>query len=102
MARYYPLLLFCPAGAMFMGSASDLMMVFVALELLSIPLYILAGFRRPEPRSEESAMKYFLLGAFATGFWSSGSRWSTAQPERPTCRQIFQRYPGLRNHRFCC
>jgi NADH-quinone oxidoreductase subunit N len=42
--------------------------VFVALELLSIPLYIMAGFRRNDLRSEESAMKYFLLGAFATGF----------------------------------
>ncbi|MFN8421184.1 MAG: NADH-quinone oxidoreductase subunit N [Anaerolineae bacterium] len=66
--EYYPLLLFSTAGAMFMGSSGDLVMVFVALELLSIPLYVLAGFRRPDPKSEESAMKYFLLGAFATGF----------------------------------
>src|SRR5260221_324485 len=66
--EYYPLLLMTAAGAMFMGAAGDLIVEFVALELLSIPLYILAGFRRPELRSEESAMKYFLLGAFSTGF----------------------------------
>ena len=66
--EYYPLLLITAAGAMFMGSAGDLVVIFVGLEMLSIPLYILAGFRRPDPRSEESSMKYFLLGAFATGF----------------------------------
>ncbi len=66
--EYYPLLLVSVAGAMFMGSAGDLVVVFVGIELLSIPLYILAGFRRPDVRSEESAMKYFLLGAFSTGF----------------------------------
>jgi NADH-quinone oxidoreductase subunit N len=66
--EYYPLLLFSASGAMFMAAAGDLVIVFIGLELLSIPLYILAGFRRPDVRSEESAMKYFLLGAFATGF----------------------------------
>ncbi|MBN1680409.1 MAG: NADH-quinone oxidoreductase subunit N [Anaerolineae bacterium] len=66
--EYYVLLLFTTAGVMFMGAAGDLVVVFVALELLSIPLYILSGFRRPQEASEESAMKYFLLGAFASGF----------------------------------
>jgi NADH-quinone oxidoreductase subunit N len=51
-----------------MGAAGDLVVVFVALELLSIPLYILSGFRWPQEQSEESAMKYFILGAFASGF----------------------------------
>jgi NADH-quinone oxidoreductase subunit N len=66
--EYYALLLFSTSGAMFMGASGDLVLLFVALELLSIPLYIMAGFRRNDTRSEESAMKYFLLGAFATGF----------------------------------
>jgi NADH-quinone oxidoreductase subunit N len=66
--EYYPLLLMSASGAMFMGSAGDLVTLLVALELLSIPLYILSGFRRPDLRSEESAMKYFLLGAFSSGF----------------------------------
>ena len=53
---------------MLMGMANDLILVFVALELLSIPLYILCAFARPRLESEESAMKYFLLGAFSSGF----------------------------------
>jgi NADH-quinone oxidoreductase subunit N len=66
--EYYVLLLFATSGAMLMGAAGDLVVVFVALELLSIPLYIMSGFRRNEQASEESAMKYFLLGAFASSF----------------------------------
>ncbi len=66
--EYYVLLLFSAAGAMLMGAANNLVIVFIALELLSIPLYILSGFRRPDAASEESAMKYFLLGAFSSGF----------------------------------
>jgi len=66
--EYYPLLLFTISGMMLMSLAGDLIVVFVALELLSLPLYVLAGFARPRPDSEEAAMKYFLLGAFASGF----------------------------------
>jgi len=66
--EYYILLMFSIAGMMLMASAYDLIVVFLALELLSIPLYILAGFARPRPDSEEASLKYFLLGAFASGF----------------------------------
>ena len=66
--EYYTLLLFSTAGMMLMSMAADLIVVFLALELLSIPLYILSGFARPRLPSEEAAMKYFLLGAFASGF----------------------------------
>lgn len=66
--EYYPLLLMSASGALFMASAGDLVTLLIALELLSIPLYVLSGFRRPDLRSEESAMKYFLLGAFSSGF----------------------------------
>lgn len=66
--EYYVLLLFSITGMMLMASAGDLIVIFVALELLSIPLYVLSGFARPEPASEESALKYFLLGAFASSF----------------------------------
>ncbi|OGO08597.1 MAG: hypothetical protein A2Z66_01415 [Chloroflexi bacterium RBG_13_66_10] len=66
--EYYSLLLFSVCGMMLMGRAGDLIVVFLALELLSIPLYVLAGFAVPRLESEESALKYFLLGAFATGF----------------------------------
>lgn len=70
--EYYTLLLFTISGMMLMAQAGDLIVVFLALELLSLPLYVLAGFARPEPQSEESAMKYFLLGAFAAGFFLYG------------------------------
>jgi NADH-quinone oxidoreductase subunit N len=66
--EYYILLLFTLSGMMLMANAGDLIVVFLALELLSLPLYILAGFARPDLQSEESAIKYFLLGAFASGF----------------------------------
>ena len=66
--EFYTLLLFSLAGMLLMAQAGNLIVVFLALELLSIPLYILAGFARPQTDSEESAMKYFLLGAFASGF----------------------------------
>ncbi|GAB4464399.1 MAG: NADH-quinone oxidoreductase subunit N [Anaerolineales bacterium] len=66
--EYYTLLLFSVSGMMLMAQAADLIMVFIALELLSIPLYVLAAFARPQLSSEEAGVKYFLLGAFATGF----------------------------------
>ena len=66
--EFYVLLLFSVTGMMLMAQAADLIIVFIALELLSIPLYVLAAFARTDLRSEEAGMKYFLLGAFATGF----------------------------------
>ena len=66
--EYYTLLLFSVTGMMLMAQATDLIMVFLALELLSIPLYVLAAFALPKVESEEAGMKYFLLGAFSTGF----------------------------------
>ncbi len=66
--EYYVLLMFSTSGMMLMAGAYDLIIVFLALELLSIPLYILVGFARPRVESEESSLKYFLLGAFASAF----------------------------------
>src|SRR5688500_3818999 len=66
--EYYTLMLFSVTCMMLMAQAADLIVVFLALELLSIPLYVLAAFARPKVESEEAGLKYFLLGAFATGF----------------------------------
>ncbi len=66
--EYYTLLLFAIAGMILMGMSANLIMVFLSLELLSIPLYVLAGIASPKADSEESSLKYFLLGAFASGF----------------------------------
>lgn len=66
--EYYTLILFSISGMMLMSIANDLIVVFLALELLSIPLYVLAGFARPHVESEEASLKYFLMGAFSGGF----------------------------------
>jgi NADH-quinone oxidoreductase subunit N len=66
--EYYTLMLFTVAGMLLMSLAGDLILVFLAIELLSLPLYVLSGFARPDKSSEESAMKYFILGAFSSAF----------------------------------
>ena len=66
--EYYTLLLFSVVGMMLMVQATDLIVIFIALELLSIPLYVLAAFNRARASSEEAGLKYFLLGAFSSGF----------------------------------
>ncbi len=71
--EFYSLILLSVSGMMFMASANDLVTIFVSLELLSIPLYVLAAFRVPDTRSEESGMKYFILGAFASAFFVYGA-----------------------------
>jgi NADH-quinone oxidoreductase subunit N len=66
--EYYTLMLFSISGMMLMAQAANLITVFLALELLSLPLYVLSAFARPKADSEESGLKYFLLGAFSSGF----------------------------------
>lgn len=68
VSEYYPLILFTTAGAMWMASGTDLMTIFLGLEVLSVSLYVLAGFFRGQTRSNEAGLKYFFLGAFSTGF----------------------------------
>ena len=70
--EYYALMLFSASGAMLMATSRELITIFIGLEVLSIALYVLSGFARTEARSEESAMKYFLLGAFSSGFFLYG------------------------------
>lgn len=66
--EFYSLLLFSVLGMMLMVQANDIIMIFLGLELMSVCFYVLAGFLRRRIKSNESAMKYFLLGAFMTGF----------------------------------
>ncbi len=66
--EYYVLMLFSVAGMMLMSQATDLIVTFLALELLSIPLYVLAAFAYSRTESAEAGIKYFLLGSYATGF----------------------------------
>jgi NADH-quinone oxidoreductase subunit N len=67
-AEFYPLAVWSATGAVIMATTTNLLMVFIGLEILSLALYVLAGLSREEQKSEESALKYFLLGAFASGF----------------------------------
>jgi NADH-quinone oxidoreductase subunit N len=70
--EYYALLLFAIAGMMLMATATDLLLIFLALEVLSLAVYVLTGIRRDSPRSIEAALKYFLLGALASAFFLYG------------------------------
>ena len=64
--EYYALLLFACSGMSLMAASGDLILTFLGIEILSIATYILAGFKRDDIRSNESSLKYFLLGSFAT------------------------------------
>lgn len=66
--EYHALLLFSIVGQCFMVAANDLIMIFIGLEISSIASYILAGYLRDDKRNNEAALKYFLLGSFATAF----------------------------------
>ena len=68
----YPLILFAVVGMMLMASGTDLMTIFLGLEVMSVTLYVLAGFNRGNKKSNEAGLKYFLLGAFSTGFMLYG------------------------------
>src|SRR6476619_231549 len=70
--EYYALILFGTVGMVLMSSAVELVLIFIALEISSISTYILAGYRRRNAGSAESAIKYFLLGSFATAFFLYG------------------------------
>jgi NADH-quinone oxidoreductase subunit N len=70
--EYYTLILFSLAGMIMMATASDLLVIFIALEVLSLAVYVLTGIRRQDPRATEAAFKYFLLGAFSSAFFLYG------------------------------
>ena len=66
--EFHSLLLFATVGMMLMASGNDLVIIFLGLEILSIATYVLAGFRRTDIRSNESSLKYFILGSFSSAF----------------------------------
>jgi NADH-quinone oxidoreductase subunit N len=100
--EFYVLLMLSSAGTMFMVGANDLIVVFVSLELLSIPLYVMAAFRvvsgiRAEAtwRSEESGIKYFILGAFSSAFLVYGSALIYGATGTTNLNKIFAAVPGV-------
>jgi NADH-quinone oxidoreductase subunit N len=66
--EFHSLLLFATVGMMLMASGNDLVIIFLGLEILSIATYVMAGFRRSDVRSNESSLKYFILGSFSSAF----------------------------------
>jgi NADH-quinone oxidoreductase subunit N len=73
--EFYALILFSVVGQSIMASANELIMIFIGLEISSIASYVLAGYLRDDTRNNESALKYFLLGSFATAFLLYGVAW---------------------------
>jgi len=70
--EYYALMLLSVAGMMCMASGFDIVLIFIGLELMAISTYVLVGFLRRDRRSNEAALKYFLLGAFSSGIFAYG------------------------------
>jgi NADH-quinone oxidoreductase subunit N len=95
--EFYPLILFTTSGIMFMGHANDLIVIFIGLELLSIPLYVMAALRYPDLKSEESGIKYFILGAFASAFFVYGAALIYGSTGTTNLQSIFQAVGTLTN-----
>ncbi len=70
--EYYSLILFAQCGMYFLATGSDLVTLFIGLELMALSFYVMVGFLRSEKRSNEAALKYLLLGAFSSGFLAYG------------------------------
>jgi NADH-quinone oxidoreductase subunit N len=70
--EYYALMLFAIGGMILMATATDLLLIFLALEVLSLAVYVLTGIRRQSAAATEAALKYFLLGAFSSAFFLYG------------------------------
>jgi NADH-quinone oxidoreductase subunit N len=70
--EFYSLMLFSVVGMMIMASGYDIVLIFIGLELMAISTYVLVGFLRTDKRSNEAALKYFLLGAFSSGIFAYG------------------------------
>jgi NADH-quinone oxidoreductase subunit N len=86
--EYYALTLFALCGMMMMAAATDLLVIFVALEILSLSVYVLTGIRRASAAGAEAAFKYFLLGAFSSAFFLYGIAFAFAMSGSTRLEQI--------------
>ncbi|MBN2322054.1 MAG: NADH-quinone oxidoreductase subunit N [Acidobacteria bacterium] len=101
--EYYSLLLFATSGMCLMVASTDLILTFIGIEILSIATYVLAGFKRNDIRSNESSLKYFLLGSFATAFLLYGIALiygSTGSTNYQTIRELASMQGGFQNTTF--
>ena len=100
VGEYHALLLFATFGMMMMSAGNDLVVIFLGLETLSIATYVMAGLRKGDLRSNESAMKYFILGSFASAFLLYGMALVYGATGSTNLTQIAERivdpnFPGL-------
>lgn len=86
--EFYALLLISTMGMMVMASTTDLVVMFLGLEIMSVPLYVMAGFHRRSLESNEAGIKYFIMGAFATGFLLMGIAFVYGAAETTNLRRI--------------
>jgi NADH-quinone oxidoreductase subunit N len=96
--EFYILLQTSVLGMMFMAGAKDLFMIFLGLEVMSVSFYALAGFNRKRLKANESALKYFLLGAFATGFVVYGIALIYGSSSTTSLDLIAARFPVLQTN----
>ncbi|MCX6825857.1 MAG: NADH-quinone oxidoreductase subunit N [candidate division Zixibacteria bacterium] len=96
--EFYSLLLFSTVGMMTMASSVDLIVIFLGLEIMSVPLYVMAGFARRDPLSNEAGIKYFIMGAFATGFLLYGIALIYGASGTTNLRQIVADFGFLQTH----
>jgi NADH-quinone oxidoreductase subunit N len=96
--EYYALIVFGAVGMCLLTSAVELLVVFIALEISSISTYILAGYRKRSAQGPESAIKYFLLGSFATAFLLYGIALIFGATGTTQIYEIAQRAAGAQNH----
>jgi NADH-quinone oxidoreductase subunit N len=96
--EYYALVVFGAVGMCLLTSAVELLVVFIALEISSIATYVLAGFRKHTGQGPEAAIKYFLLGSFATAFLLYGIALVFGATGTTQVYEIASRVPGAQNH----
>jgi len=98
--EYYALMVFGAVGICLLTSAVELLLVFIALEISSIATYILAGYRKQTGQGPEAAIKYFLLGSFATAFFLYGIALLFGATGTTQVYEIARLAPGAQNHGF--
>jgi NADH-quinone oxidoreductase subunit N len=96
--EYYALVVFGAVGMCLLTSAVELLVVFIALEISSISTYILAGYRKQTGKGPEAAIKYFLLGSFATGFLLYGIALAFGATGTTQIYEIAEHVPSVENH----
>jgi len=97
IGEYYALMLFSLAGMMMMGSTRDLLVIFIALEIMSLGVYVLTGIKRTSEQGAEAAFKYFVLGAFSSAFFLYGIALAYAVTGTTKLDELGMRVAGAAN-----